>query len=203
MEYQTNTYIFLGFLVSLIALMFILLAYYYYKQESNYKKSFNYQANKRNGKISKATFLSNPKLEFKYKQHQVELEAIVSKASSDTIIKMKLSNPTDYKMTIYKESFVSKIGKILGMKDITVRNSDFDNNVILKGSNEDFIRKVLSYNMQDDILRLIKKYKLIINLNDDYLSVSYPETFKDEKTSDEIIDFSLRLVDKIEEILKQ
>jgi len=198
---QTFYYFFLGLLIALVAFTFFLLAHYYHKQESKYMQVLKYQQSKRNANFSKGFFLKDPKLEFFYGGNEVKIDAIIGRATI-TFIEVKLAHPTDKKMCIYKESYISKIGKTLGMKDIEIGFDDFDRNVVLKGSDENFIRRLLSFDIREKVLGITDKFKASINLNDDLLIITFPDLFQDEQSSDELIDFSLKLVDRIEEISK-
>ena len=132
----------------------------------------------------------------------MKIYLITGRYSTTTYIEIKLSRDANQKMKIYRETYASKVGKIIGLQDIEIGNYEFDKSIILKGSDENFVRKLLSYEFQVKTLDMINKYKTIIHLKNDLLTIILFDTFKDEKSSDELIDYSLRLTDKIEEIQK-
>ena len=198
---QTVHYIFLGLLISMVAFAIILVVYYYHKQEDKHKKVLNYQKNKRNGELSKGFLFSEPKLEFTHNGNKIKIDSVVGKTCF-TIITVKLIYPTDKKMAIHKERYISKLGKAIGMQDIEIGFDEFDRKVILKGSDENFIRQIITFDIQDMIISTLEKFRASIYLNNDLLKISFPDLFQDESSSDIIIDLTLNLVDKIREASK-
>ena len=79
-----------------------------------------------NAKLTRVTFFRNQKLEFFHRENKVKIDTIIDKVGATTYIEVKLANPTLYKFRIYKERYISKIGKALGMQDIQIGNDDFD-----------------------------------------------------------------------------
>jgi hypothetical protein len=71
-------------------------------------------------------------------------------------------------MVAYKETYASRIGKKLGMQDIQLFNESFDNNVILKGNNEDFVRRIFSESIQRLCLKSIPPQQFYEQESSDY-----------------------------------
>ena len=102
-------------------------------------------------------------------------------------------------MIIYKESYASKIGKAIGMQDIQIGTDFFGKEVIIKDSDEYFIRSFLTYDIQEKILLIIEKLRERIILNKEKLEISFTDILNDELLCDELINLRLRLVEKIKE----
>jgi hypothetical protein len=98
-------------------------------------------------------------------------------------------------MFVYKEGVASKIGKALGMQDIKIGDDYFDKEVIIKGSDEYFIRSLLTIDVQDKILLITKKLRAHISVRNKLLEISIPRIFYDENLYEEVISLGLRLVD--------
>lgn len=45
---------------------------------------------------------------------------------------------------IYRETFISELGKLLGMQDITIGDPEFDDRFIIKSNNEERVKQVLA-----------------------------------------------------------
>ena len=107
--------------------------------------------------------------------------------------------PISQRMIIYKESYASKIGKAIGMQDIQIGTDFFGKEVIIKDSDEYFIRSFLTYDIQEKILLIIEKLRERIILNKEKLEISFTDILNDELLCDELINLRLRLVEKIKE----
>ena len=187
-------------LILFLALLFGLLIYYFIKNEGKYKKVLRDQALKRNGIVSSGLLSGGFTLNFEHNLNQVKIWLFSSRNATRTYFEIKLYKKSNQNMLIYKETFLSKVGKKLGMEDIEIGYDGFDKEVILKGSDENFIRKILTYNIQEDILKTIKKYSARIYLKDDFFQIMVPIFIKTNKSFDEIMDLSLRIVDKINKL---
>ena len=201
---QMSQYIVLVVLIAFIVICFILFAYYLHKGHKKYKEIIKKQAVKRNGTTTGGILIGNPTLRFDYYSNKVKLHTISSRYSTTTFLEIKLSRPTNQKMKVYKEGYASKVGKLIGMQDIEIRDVYFDDEVILKGTDEAFIRKILTFGIREKLRELIKKHKIYFSLVDDLLIIAFNSYFKTEEDCDEVIDFALRIVDKIRksEIIK-
>ena len=197
MSSQLFHYLFLSFLIGLIGLMFFLLAWYFYKEESDFKKIIKNQAIKRNGQVSGGLFFGKPTLRFNHYNEPVKIYNLRTRYSCITYIEIYLSQRVDQTIKIYKESIASKIGKTLGMRDIQIDNPDFDEKIIIKASDERFIRKILTFEIQNKILSLMEKYSFTISLNNNLFIITFNNYFKNDFDCDEFINLSLKLVDKI------
>ncbi len=103
--------------------------------------------------------MSLPKLVFNYKTHDIILYTTPGRRYSPphTYFKIKWEHPISQNMFIYKEGAASKIRKVFGMQDTQLGTDFFDRGVIIKGSDEYFVRSLLSIDIQDKILLILKK----------------------------------------------
>ena len=106
---------------------------------------------------------------------------------------------SDKKMFIFKEGALAKLGKVFGLQDIQVGYDSFDKEVIIRGSDEYFIKSILTIDVQDKILRMDKKLNLYIRLEETELEMTVADIIRDDQTFDKFIDLGLALFDKIRE----
>jgi len=102
-------------------------------------------------------------------------------------------------MKIYSETIASEIGKKLGMQDIQIGRSEFDEKFMVKGNDEFFVRNFLTSNVQDKLLTL-RSHKPVITLDDNGLMVNVPRVLKTEEAYDRLIDSALMIIDRLNEI---
>jgi len=187
---------FLIVLICGVISMFVVSIVYLWKEGTRHKDILKKQAIKRNAELT-GGFLSNPKLKLNYYTDKLEIYTFTHKFGSTTFLEIVFDPPVNLKMKIYKESNLAKVGKAIGMMDIQFGYDEFDSEVIVKGNDENYIRNIITFEIQQKILFVIKKKNIIINLKNDRLRITIPGLFKDEETTDELINLSLKLVDKI------
>ena len=192
------TFLFI-FVIPLVCIGVFFAVHFFKKEMARIAKIFDNQAIKRNGRIIKVT-LGYPKLVFNHYTNDVEMFITPGGKNSPphTNLRITFDIPINQKMTVYKEMGLSKIGKLLGTQDIQVGIDSFDREVMIKGSDEYFIRSVLTIDVQDRILKLIKKLGAYIKLDGKQLWIVYPHILDDEFLLDEFIDLGLLLTDKIQ-----
>ena len=74
-----------------------------------------------------------------------------------TAIEIKVNNPTKYKLNVYEEGLISKIGKYFGMQDIVIGHEKFDKEYIVKTNNEYITQQILSKNICDELVYMADK----------------------------------------------
>ena len=181
--------------------MFVLFIWYHSKRVAKLKQIYNSQALKRRGVVSESFLAGYPKLKFNYNSNEVKIYTISGGRYSPphTYFEITFYPPISQRMIIYKESYASKIGKAIGMQDIQIGTDFFDKDVIIKDSDEYFIRSFLTYDIQEKILLIIEKLRERIILNKEKLEISFTDILNDELLCDELINLRLRLVEKIKE----
>ena len=53
-------------------------------------------------------------------------------------------NPEAFRFAIYRKGFFSELGKLLGMQDIEVGDSEFDDAFVIKGNDESKVRALFA-----------------------------------------------------------
>ncbi|MCH2175409.1 MAG: DUF3137 domain-containing protein [Lentisphaeria bacterium] len=72
-----------------------------------------------------------------------------SSFSTYTRMQAPFVNPTNFDFNIYRESIFSPLGKWLGMQDIKIGDTFFDNDYIIKSNNPNLIKEVLTQNIRE------------------------------------------------------
>lgn len=73
----------------------------------------------------------------------------------------KFSKRTNIEFLIYPEDFTDKIAKFLGAKEIEIGHEKFDESYFIKGSNEEFMHKLLDSQLREFLLEnYISNFKL-------------------------------------------
>ncbi len=71
-----------------------------------------------------------------------------------TSLEMEVENREDQTIKIYKENFFSKIGKAIGGQDIQIGDGKFDSELILRASDEQFLKNLLTPEIREQFLRI-------------------------------------------------
>lgn len=187
------------FIIPLVCIGVFFGVHFFKKEMERIAKIFDTQAIKRNGRIVKV-LLSYPKLVFSHHTNEVEMFITPGGKNSPphTNLKITFDITINQKMMVYKEGGLSRVGKFFGAQDIQVGIDSFDREMMIKGSDEYFIRSVLTTDVQDRILRVIKKLGSYIKLDEKQLLIVYPHILDDEYLLDEFINLGLLLTDKIQ-----
>lgn len=174
-------------------LMFFLTA----QSSKKFAQALEELGRQRNG-IVKSKFMS-AELYLRYENFEYRL-FLFSKGSrknrqSFTGVELRAPLSEDFKISVYSESIFSKIGKALGMKEIFVNNSAFDETFMISSNNELLARKFLSVDVQHAFMPL-HKYSGAFNIDQDRLRLECPGRITN-------IEVLRMLIDTFEVILKQ
>jgi hypothetical protein len=170
-----------------------------YRRSIVIKRIFGSQALKRSGSVSGG--YRRYILTFTHRDHLIAV-SIYSGSKYEaayTRVVTKVQKSELPHMKIYSETIASEIGKKLGMQDIQIGRSEFDEKFMIKGSDEFFVRNLLTSNIQDKLLTL-RSLKPVITLDDNGLVVNVPRVLKTEEAYDLLIDSALVIIDRLSEI---
>jgi len=182
-----------------IFILFIPIVYFIHlRRFSSVKRIFKSQALKRNGRISRH-FMSYT-LSFSYNDHYYSVSEYAGSRYQRAYsrVETKVKKIIECWFEISSESLVSAVGKKLGSQDIQIGVSDFDGQFMMKGSDERFVTKFLTYNVQDKLL-MLRRFKPKITLENNKLIVTVPRVLKKEEDYDLLIENAFALVDRLEE----
>lgn len=183
--------IFIGFIV----IIFI----FYYRLSSSVKRIFEAQALKRGGTVG-GSFM-NRTLTFSYREYDFTVSEYPGSKNQPayTRVVTYVNKIPEQKVKIYGESWASEIGKKLGMQDIQLGSSEFDDKFMIKGNDSYFVINLLNYRVQDKLLA-IRKYKPVVTIKNTQLMVNVPRVLRSEVAYDHLIEAAFVIVDRLEEI---
>ncbi len=84
-------------------------------------------------------------------------------------------NPEGFRFTIYRRNFFSDIGKFLGMQDIEVGDSEFDEAFIIKGNDESRVVSLFSNSKIRQMIQAQPKIRLDVKDSEGWFGPKFPE----------------------------
>ncbi len=79
-----------------------------------------------------------------------------------TRLRAPFINKKGFDLTIYKKNIFSNISKVLGGQNITTGDMDFDEDWIVKGSNEQLVKSILKFSNIRELIKNEEKLKIEI-----------------------------------------
>ncbi|HEC80982.1 MAG TPA: hypothetical protein ENI42_00950, partial [Thermoplasmatales archaeon] len=154
---------------------------------------------KRNGKVN--GFLSTLRLTFPYKNHTIVVSTSPGGRYSPpfTRVDVEVNNKSNKNLTIYDETWSSSLGKLFGVKEVQLGIDSFDNKFVIKGDDTYFIQNLLTLQIQDKLLNLHPLHPTL-RLHRNKLSLTVPTVLSDEASIDVLLDTTLLIVDRLNEL---
>ena len=107
------------------------------------------------------------------------------------------NSPLNFDFKISKEHIFSKAGKMLGMQDIEMGDEAFDKLFLLKSKSENEFRDMMTYDIQEELKRLIKDIKAPIFQKDGVLMYAVHGGLVNEnlfKSAELVIELMIKLM---------
>jgi hypothetical protein len=175
------------------------------------KEILQNQAVKYNGTVS-SQFGGDTLLEFSYKNYPIKIivRGYGGRYNSFfTQAETRIDNPKGLSFSLHVRTAFSKLGKNIGGKDILIGNSNFDDQFVIKGNNDELIPHLFPLPVQEKLLQLKKIDKtyaysptLILNSHDMFipkvdnqLLLRVIKILKTEEEYNLLIDSFLLLID--------
>jgi len=169
-----------------------------FRHFSKLKYIFEGQAMKRKGKLQ--WNFRKPVLTFPYRDRNVIVSIYPGSKyqSAYTRVYTAVNNPGNHIIRIYGESWASEIGKKLGMQDIQIGSNEFDDKYMIKGDDEYFITRLLTWAVQDKLLSL-RKHRPTVTLESNQFKINVPKILRTDEDYDLLLDTALAFVDRLVE----
>jgi hypothetical protein len=101
-------------------------------------------------------FWKGDKVQAVHEEWTVTLDSYAVSTGKTTVVYTRMRapyvNPNGFRFTIYRKGFFSDIGKWFGMQDIEVGDPSFDQDFIIKGTDESQVRALLSHQKIRDLI---------------------------------------------------
>jgi hypothetical protein len=124
-------------------------------------------------------FWKSDKVEAAHNQWTVTLDLFVVSTgkSSVTYTRMRAPyvNPDSFRFTIYRKGIFTEIGKWFGMQDVTVGYEDFDRDFVIKGNDEQKLRKLFSSQKIRDLIAAQPAILFAVKDDEGFWSKNFPE----------------------------
>jgi hypothetical protein len=124
-------------------------------------------------------FWKSDKVEAAHNQWTVTLDLFVVSTgkSSVTYTRMRAPyvNSDSFRFTIYRKGIFTEIGKWFGMQDVTVGYEDFDRDFVIKGNDEQKLRKLFSSQKIRDLIAAQPDISFAVKDDEGFWSKNFPE----------------------------
>ena len=182
------------FLVSIpifIAIPFLLLRH----NSARLQKILERQAIKRNGKVVPAEFLSLPTLVFPYKGFTVYVHSTTSRNNSPGSTQIETQNITTTSgfFSISPENISTQIANAFTGTELKIENPEFDDFFSIKTSDENLLRSILDWELQQLLLSL-KKYYPTLSLKEGTLNLTTLFKLSDEQMLENLLKVHLTIL---------
>jgi len=101
-------------------------------------------------------FAKTDKIEATHGPWTVTLDTFVVSSGKSAVIFTRMRapyvNPDGFRFTVYRKGIFTEIGKWLGMQDVTVGHDEFDRDFVIKGSDEQKLRRLFSNRQIRDLI---------------------------------------------------
>lgn len=97
--------------------------------------------------------------------------------SSVTYTRMRAPyvNRDGFRFTIYRKTVFSDIGKLFGVQDVEIGHPDFDRDYVIKGNDEEKLRRLFSSRAIRDLIRAQPRIHLQVKDDEGRFAVEFPE----------------------------
>lgn len=131
------------------------------------------------GRYVKGEFFGRDRVEATHGQWTVTLDTYAVAAGKTVIMYTRLRapyvNPTGFRFTVYRKSLFSGIGKALGMQDIEVGYSPFDEDFIVQGTDEAQVRRLFSNARTRELVAAQPEIHLSVKDDEGWFGPKFPE----------------------------
>jgi hypothetical protein len=131
------------------------------------------------GRYVEGGFLKGDKVEAAHKDWIVTIDVYVVPAGKAYIpmtrIRAPYVNPTGFRFTVYRKSLFSGIAKALGMQDIEIGDPPFDDDFIVKGTDESQVKSLLSNPRLRELIAQQKDIHFAVKDDEGWFSTRFPE----------------------------
>jgi hypothetical protein len=91
-----------------------------------------------------------------------------------TRMRAPFPNPNQFRFSIYRASVFSSIGSLLGMQDIQVGHSEFDEDFVIKGNDEAAVIRLCGNERLRGLVMAQPKFQLSVQDDDGWFGQKYP-----------------------------
>ena len=168
----------------------------------NYKNDiFNQQAEKRGGVVKISESYGKPRLSFLHGDKEIELHIIPGEKRPESMhLKCNIDSSKDYRLFIYKKTFVFNGGLFQATGDSTIQisNPEFTKLFIAEGNEDEMVYRVLTSEIQQYFIDQ-KKHRPVIHLAKGKFDFSIIGRLKDKQELNLFIETGLAVISKFDD----
>jgi len=125
------------------------------------------------------SFGKGDKVQVTHGEWTVTLDTYVVSTGKTTMVFTRMRapyvNPGGFRFTVYRKSIFSGLGKMLGMQDIEIHDESFDQDFIIKGTDEARVRELLSNPKIRELISRQKDIRFTVKDDEGWFGASFPE----------------------------
>ncbi len=157
-------------------------------------------------------FFTGGKVVLTHRQWQITLDTytVSTGKSSTKYTRMRAPyvNPDGFRFNIYRENVFSRLGKLLGLEDIEIGDSFFDEEFIIQGTSEDLVRRLLANTSIRQLIQSQPAIHLQVKNDEGWFGSAFPEgvdelyfatygVIKDKQRLKELFDLFALVLDEL------
>lgn len=148
------------------------------RQSSSIKEALEPLARRKSAAVSDGGLWSLPRMEYSVQGVAIELFSQPGSKNRPPYTFVRFERPCGFSFNIYRESFVSSLGKMVGLGEVEIGNAEFDAAYVLKSDSEMRLRQLLSHELQHKLLQL-KNMKPSLRLSGERFEMRIPSIPRD------------------------
>ena len=119
------------------------------------------------------------KVQATHDEWTVTLDTYVVSTGKTTIVFTRMRapyvNPGGFQFTVYRKSIFTGLGKMLGMQDIEIGDEPFDQDFVVKGTDEARVRELLSNPKIRELIARQPKLHFTVKDDEGWFGATFPE----------------------------
>ena len=124
-------------------------------------------------------FGKGDKVQVTHGEWTVTLDTYVVSTGKTTMVFTRMRapyvNPGGFRFTVYRKSIFSGLGKMLGMQDIEIGDESFDQDFIIKATDEARVRELLSNPKIRELISRQKDIRFTVKDDEGWFGANFPE----------------------------
>lgn len=131
------------------------------------------------GDFVQGGFWKGSRVQVHHKQWTVTLDTYTESSGENnatyTRMRAPYVNKDGFRFTIYRRGLFSELGKLLGMQDVEIGEPEFDDAFIIKGNDEDKLRKLFANTRIRQLLERQPRIHLSVRDDEGWFKAKFPE----------------------------
>jgi len=124
-------------------------------------------------------FTGSDKVIARFKEWTITLDTytVTNGNTSTTYTRMRAPyvNADGFRFSIYRSGIFSELGVFLGFQDVIIGNESFDEQFVIKASDEEKVKKLLAEPHIRDLISLHQRFRLEVKDDEGWFNKSFPD----------------------------